>query len=319
MSMSLKSKIHHLLDPNNEDLPIKCVDVFLIGLICLNIIAVIFETVQSVNVTYHIYFHYFEIFSISIFTIEYFLRLWSCTETKTYSLRSNKAKNQTYFQYFISPMAIIDLIAILPFYLSFIFNVDLRFLRILRMLRIFKLTRYSESMTMLLNVLHREKYALSSSFFILMIIMIIAASGIYLIEHSHQPEHFQSIPHTMWWAIVTLTTVGYGDVYPITTIGKLFASSIMIAGIGFVALPTAILASSFSNTLKQSRKLLKEELIAALEDGVISEDEDIQINRIRKKLGMSIEEVETIKHSLINQRNLESKSPTTCPHCHKKL
>jgi Ion transport protein. len=177
-------------------------------------------------------------------------------------------------------MAIIDLIAIAPFYLSFFFVMDLRFLRILRVMRIFKLTRYSESMTLLLQILRRESRSLASSFFILLVIMVIAASAIYLIEHDVQPEHFTSIPATMWWAIVTLTTVGYGDVYPVTIAGKLFASLIMIAGIGLVALPTAILASSFSSTLARSREKLTIELHKMLDDHEIDEQEQASLRKV---------------------------------------
>lgn len=220
----------------------RLIDAFLIALILVNVLAVIMETVPTFKTQYRLELYWLEFVSIAIFTLEFIARLWVAPEATEYrGLRSTKAR----LQYLTTPMAIVDLIAIAPFYLSFIFNIDMRFLRILRLFRIFKLTRYSEAMTTMLTVLHDEVRNFMAAIFIMLVIMVIAASGIYMMEHENQLDVFGSIPQSMWWSTVTLTTVGYGDVYPITFLGKVFAAVIMVAGVGLVALPTGILASSF--------------------------------------------------------------------------
>ena len=239
---TLRQRTFELLDTGSSDLKGKLIDWFLMGLIAINVIAVIMETENWFQQQYESQLYWLELFSVFVFTIEYILRLWSCPEDPTYVKDSPQISR---VKYVFTPMAIIDLVAIAPFYLAFLFNIDLRFLRVLRLLRIFKLTRYSEAMTTLLKVLRDEMSSFAAAIFIMLVIMIIAASGIFLVEHDHQPEVYGSIPQSMWWSIVTLTTVGYGDVYPVTTVGKFFAAVIMVAGVGLVALPTGILASGF--------------------------------------------------------------------------
>lgn len=317
---SRRQKIYNLLDTHNDTLKGKLLDWFLITLIAVNVFAVIIETEPSINEKYSFYFFWLEIFSVVIFTIEYALRYWSCPENPEYVKDVSPAISR--LKYICTPMAIIDLVAIAPFYLAFLFNIDLRFLRILRLLRIFKLTRYSDAMTTLLKVLRDEISSFAAAIFIMLVIMIIAASGIYLLEHKHQPEVYGSIPQSMWWSIVTLTTVGYGDVYPVTLLGKFFAALIMVAGVGLVALPTGILASSFSDNLHRGREKMKQELSDALEDGVIDVDEDKYLNDLRKNLGLTEEKFEDIKSSLLDHRantNKHKAVVNNCPHCGKKI
>ena len=172
-----------------------------------------------------------------------------------------------------SPMALIDLIAIAPFYLGFIVDIDLRFMRVLRVLRIFKLTRYNSSMTLLLGVLKRESSSFLAALFVLFLLMILSASMVYLFEHQAQPEAFANIPKAMWWAVVTLTTVGYGDIYPITIPGRVFGAIITVVGVGMVAMPAGIIASGFSEQLRLRREEYEDVVDEALEDGHLSEEE----------------------------------------------
>lgn len=320
-SLSRRQNIYSLLETgNNDDIRGKLLDWFLIGLIATNVMAVILETEPDFNAQYGVYLFWFEIFSVFVFTIEYILRFWSCPEAPQY--QKDISPRISRLKYVFTPMAIIDLIAIAPFYMAFLFNIDLRFLRVLRLLRIFKLTRYSEAMTTLLKVLRDEINSFAAAIFIMLVIMIIAASGIYLIEHEHQPEVFGSIPQSMWWSIVTLTTVGYGDVYPVTLLGKFFAALIMVAGVGLVALPTGILASSFSDNLYRGREKMTKELSEALNDGVIDEIEEKNLGDLRKKLGLSEVNFEELKSSLIEHRNNSTQGKSTsshCPHCGKGL
>ena len=314
--LSLRKKTFELLDIRSTTLTGKIIDWFLMTLIAANVIAVIMETEPWLYQQYQTYLYWLEIFSVLVFTIEYILRLWSCPDNPAYK---NTILKIARLKYSVTPMAIIDLIAIIPFYLAFLTNIDLRFLRVLRLLRIFKLTRYSEAMTTLLKVLKEEINSFAAAIFIMIVIMIIAASGIFLVEHDDQPEVFGSIPQSMWWSIVTLTTVGYGDIYPISTLGKMFAAVIMIAGVGLVALPTGILASGFSDNLHRNREKLSKELRDALEDGVIDEDEAKYLEEVRKNLGLSEEKYTELKETIIQRRENAQKhsSSKPCPYCGK--
>lgn len=315
---SLRQKTYELLDTGSNNLTGKLIDWFLMALIAINVLAVIMETVESFQAKYSVELYWLEIFSVFIFTIEYVLRFWSCVEAPQY--QKDISHSVSRLKYTFTPMAIIDLVAIAPFYLAFLFNIDLRFLRVLRLLRIFKLTRYSEAMTTLLKVLREEISSFAAAIFIMIVIMIIAASGIYLVEKDHQPEFYGSIPQSMWWSIVTLTTVGYGDAYPITTFGKIFAAIIMVAGVGLVALPTGILASGFSDNLHRSRQKMTKELSDALADDFIDEDEERHLDNLRKELGLTEEKFAELKESLIEHKS-ESKDHSTstkpCPLCGK--
>lgn len=227
-------------------------DIFIMVLIVLNVFAVIVETVEPVYQAYKAYFYYFELFTIVVFSVEYVIRVWVCTLEDRYS---HPVWGR--IKYVLSLEALIDLLAILPFYLPLFLSMDARFLRILRLfrlLRVFKLGRYSVAFQLIVNVLRKRKEELLITFTLLIVMLILAASLMYYIEHEAQPEVFTSIPATMWWAIATLTTVGYGDVYPVTPLGKLLGSFIAILGIGIFALPTGIIATSFERELADREK-----------------------------------------------------------------
>ena len=316
--LTLRQKTFELLDTGSSSLTGKLVDWFLMTLIAINVFAVIMETIDSFQEQYVVALYWLELFSVFVFSIEYVLRFWSCVEAPEY--QKDPGHSISRLKYTFTPMAIIDLVAIAPFYLAFLFNIDLRFLRVLRLLRIFKLTRYSEAMTTLLKVLRDELSSFAAAIFIMIVIMIIAASGIYLVEKDHQPEYYGSIPQSMWWSIVTLTTVGYGDAYPITITGKIFAAIIMVVGVGLVALPTGILASGFSDNLHRSRQKMTKELSDALADDFIDADEEKHLDKLRKELGLTEEKFAELKESLIEHKS-DSKdhsgSTKPCPVCGK--
>lgn len=225
-------------------------DVFIIFLIVLNVIALLLESVSPLQLKFGREFNLFEIFSVIVFTLEYILRLWTVTLRQGFQ---NSFKGR--IKYFFTPLALIDLMAILPFYLPFI-GIDLRLLRILRMFRIFrlfKIARYVIALALINRVIKQKKEELIISLIFTVFILLIASTLMFYVENEVQPENFSSIPETMWWGIATLTTVGYGDLYPITGLGKFLGGTISIIGIGLFALPTGILASGFSEELAKKK------------------------------------------------------------------
>jgi voltage-gated potassium channel len=214
----------------------------LMGLIVLNVLAVMTESVAWIRSSYGLWLSWFEVFSVTVFVAEYLLRFWACTSDPRY-----RHPIMGRIRFAITPLAVVDLFAVLPTLLMWA-GVDLRFLRILRlsrMLRLAKLGRYSRAMNAMGRVMQHKREELALAFMFMVIVLVVASSVMYVVEHDRQPEAFSSIPATMWWGVMTLTTVGYGDVYPITALGKLTAAVIAIAGIGLFALPAGIVASGF--------------------------------------------------------------------------
>ncbi len=312
--MSLRYRIYQLLDHRHPGIASKIVDISIMLLITLNVLAVILESVDEYYLTYQPWFDGFELLSVSAFSIEYFLRVWCCVENPRFQ---DPVRGR--MRYMLTPMAIVDLLAFLPFYLTYFFELDARFLRVLRLVRMFKLTRYSSALDLLLAVIQREASAFISAIFVMVIIIIIASSGIYLLEHETQPEAFGSIPRAIWWATVTLTTVGYGDVVPLTPLGKAFGVLITIAGVGMAAMPAGILASGFSMEIQKRRELYRLKLREALADGVISRAEFEALKLSQQELGLEEEEAETILDCEKIMFQKTGKIPSHCPHCGQPL
>lgn len=283
----------------------------LIALIIANVAAIVLHSVPSIGARYETWFELFEWLSILLFTFEYAMRVWSAVER---SDGRYKAPIKGRLRYMVSPLALIDLLAILPFYLAFLLPADLRFMRIFRLLLIFKLTRYHASMGLLGRVVRSEAGPIAAALFILATLLIAAASFAYLAEHEAQPQVFGSIPDAMWWAIVTMTTVGYGDMVPVTPLGKVIGGLIAIIGLGMVALPAGMLASGFSEQLHQRRREFENEVHRILSDDVISAEEGAQLEEIRDRLGLTDQQAAEIL-GLFSQRRAASR----CPHCGHSL
>lgn len=252
----LKYRVCKILDlAEPQDLTSKCFDIFILGLIFLNLMAVALETVDSLYEQYQFWFQAFEVFSIAVFTVEYVLRVWSCTVKEAY-----RHPLWGRLRFMVTPLSLIDLLAIIPFYLPLL-SPQMRIgraFRLFRLFRVLKLNRYTDSLKILARVLRLKQEELILSLFVLSILLAIASSLIYFAEHDAQPEAFSSIPEAMWWGTITLTTVGYGDVYPVTLIGRILGAILAILGIGLFALPAGILASGFSEEL-QARKAKKQQ------------------------------------------------------------
>lgn len=234
----------------NGDPACRTFGAFLLVLIILNPIAVILESVRPIHSEYFNAFRAFDIFTVTVFTIEYILRIWSCVEDSRY-----RSPVTGRVRYAFTPLAIVDLLAILPFYLAMI-TVDLRVLRVLRIFRlllILKVARYSRTLLTFIRVFMRVRTELLFTLLGTVLILMLSASLMYFAEHDSQPEIFSSIPAAMWWSIVTLTTVGYGDIYPVTPVGKLLASFIAVFGIGMFALPTGLLGAAFLEEIRADK------------------------------------------------------------------
>jgi voltage-gated potassium channel len=289
------------------------VDVLLIILISLSTLSIILESVDSFGRYFREELYWFEVLSVIVFTVEYLARVWSSPDNDNAGEGSDW---KIRLRYLFTPMAIIDLLAILPFYLVFFVSVDLRFLRVVRLIRVFKLTRYSSAMRVLLAVLREEASSFAAAAFVLGVLLVLASSGIYLIEQEVQPEAFGSIPAAMWWAMATLTTVGYGDVTPITPLGKFFGGCITIIGMGMVALPAGILASGFSENIHRMREEYGEQIDEALDDGELSDREQRQLEELREELGLPQEAADMMIRAAMHRLSTTVKN---CPHCHKPL
>jgi voltage-gated potassium channel len=248
---TIKQRLYEELFPGRDNSVNKTYNVGMLTLIVLNVMAVILETELELFQRYKPYFEGFEVFSVLVFAVEYIVRLWVCTEEPKYRLPVRGR-----IRYALEPLTLIDLFSFLPFFLPFI-GLDLRFIRSVRLIRLFrvlKMGRYSESLTTLSRVIKAKKEELVVTLYAGFILLIIASSFMYLVEHDAQPETFSSIPDAMWWGAVTLTTVGYGDVYPKTLLGKMLGALIAMLGIGLFALPAGIIASGFAAELQNKAK-----------------------------------------------------------------
>ncbi len=246
--MSIRERVYHFIEPDHE--PGRIVDVAIIVLILLNIVALILETVEPIYNLNRAAFELFEDFSLTVFAIEYVIRLWAITANPRFSHPVTGR-----IRFVLTPLAIIDFLAILPLFLPPP-TIDARFIRVIRVIRIFrvlKLVRYFRALRLLGHVIADRKEELVSIFLVLLILLALSSSLMYLVEHEDQPEVFTSIPATMWWSIVTLTTVGYGDTYPITALGQTIAAVIAILGIGMFALPAGLLGAGFVDALAAHR------------------------------------------------------------------
>jgi voltage-gated potassium channel len=245
--MTFRKKLYRILEPSEKGVFMeRLFEMLLVTLITLNILVIVISSIGDVHEHYKVEFYWFEVFSVILFTVEYIARVYSIIE-------SSKFKHPVYgrLNYMKTPMAIIDLMAFLPFYLTFL-PVDLRFLRIFRLMglfRMFKVARYMHALTMFRRVMSERREQLVLSFIFILFILVIISTIMFYVEREAQPDKFTSIPATMWWGIATLTTVGYGDMVPITGLGRLLGGMFAITGVGLLALPAGILSSGFFELL----------------------------------------------------------------------
>jgi voltage-gated potassium channel len=253
----LRQRVWELLDVSEDP---QCgvadwdwVDVILLVLILLNVLAVILETVQSLQLRFGTAFWAFEVFSVGVFSVEYAARIWACTADPRY-----RQPIIGRLRYVSSFGGVVDLLAILPFYVSLAVPaaaLDLRILRVLRLLRfarVLKLGRYSDSLVRMKRVIGARRGDLGVALAAVGVVLILASSAIYYVEVDTQPDVFTSIPAAMWWGISALTTVGYGDITPVTPLGKFLGGIIQLLGIAIFALPAGIIAAGYEEESRRN-------------------------------------------------------------------
>jgi len=249
-AVRLKKRVFDIIEVARPgDIESKIVDTFIMGLIIANLASVIVETVPEIQTRAAGFFKTFEALSVLVFSIEYGVRVWTCTCNPDYA---HPVWGR--IRYVVSLMALVDMAAVLPFYLPFLLPVDLRFLRamrLFRLMRLIKMGRYYGSLSVLGRVLHSKRMELGVTIFTALIMLTITSSMMYLIENRAQPDKFTSIPAAMWWAVATLTTVGYGDYYPITPLGKILGGLVAMLGVGLFALPAGILGAGFVEEMQK--------------------------------------------------------------------
>lgn len=250
----VKARLNDVLNNLSGDTAGWTVTIFIVALIVVNVAVAILDTVEELRVHFELLFYRIEAISLVIFTVEYGLRLWTCTADQKYH---SPLKGR--LLYVITPLALIDFVAIFPTYVALYAGVTavdflfLRSIRLLRVLRVFKIGRYNDAFDTVQRVLYARRAEFFVVFFVGIIVVILSASVMYLVEFHHPSGQFDSIPEAMWWAIITLTTVGYGDVVPTTPLGKFLGSIVALTGVAFIALPAGILGAGFIEEFQKLR------------------------------------------------------------------
>jgi len=276
-------------------------DVFIGVWVLISVIAVVLESVASVSYLINIEFVILDTIAVAIFTLEYMMRIYSAVEEPGHRNPLTGRVKQ-----FTNPSTFIDLLAILPFFLEVLLHhvLDLRFLRVFRLARLLKLTRGSDATATLFQVIKREWPVMSAAAFIMILLIVMTASLGYLFEHAAQPEKFENIPTAIYWAVITLASVGYGDISPVTPIGRAMTVVMALLGIGIFAIPAGLLASAFSDQLHKERDALKASILKMLGDGELDEEEMALLRSEAKRLHLTVEEMNSILEVL--QLELES-------------
>lgn len=276
-------------------------DTFIMVWVVVSVVAVVLESVESIHYILNLEFIVLDTIAVGIFSLEYLLRIYTVVESPQHGHAIFGR-----FKYAKSGSAVIDLLAVLPFFLeAFLHHLfDLRFLRVFRLLRLLKLTKYTGSTQTLFTVIKREWPVMSASVFIMLLLVILTASLGYLFEHEAQPEKFENIPASIYWAVITLASVGYGDISPVTPAGRAMTIILALLGIGIFAIPAAILSSAFSDQLRIERETLLNELFVMMSDGHLSAEEQDVLQREAKRLHLTQEELNRLIEKVNRQREM---------------
>ena len=299
---TFRQKVHAIVYPSAYGGSLHTIfDTFIVIWVIVSVLAVILESVQGIHYLLNLEFIVLDAIAVSIFTLEYCLRMYCCVEEPGYqravSGRLKMAK---------STSSIIDILAIAPFFLEVFLHhlIDLRFMRVFRLLRLLKLSRYTGATQSLSKVIAREWPVMAASAFIMLLLVVMTASLGYLFEHEAQPDKFENIPQAIYWAVVTLASVGYGDISPITPAGRAMTIVLALIGIGIFAIPAALLSSAFSDQLTRDREALINTIYEMLADGHLDDKEVEYIKTESKRLHLTDEEIKILLDRANREREL---------------
>ncbi|WP_432201213.1 ion transporter [Erythrobacter sp. W53] len=253
-SPSLRARLHKEIDPRARNIEgLSNFNKLVVLLVLCATLVAILRTEPSLQAEYADDFFWIEIVAGVVFLVEFALRLWAAPEEEGEGSATSKR-----LRFLISPLTLLDLVIITSIFLPLFFESSafLRMLRVFRILALARLTRFSRSLHMITQAVYERRYDLVITLGLAAFLMLSGATALYWIEGPEQPEVFGSIPRALWWAVITLTTVGYGDVTPITLEGKMVAGLVAFAGIALVALPTGILAAAFSDGMQRQREMM---------------------------------------------------------------
>jgi len=285
----LQFNLMEILDGSPNHVMSRYVEWLITAIVLLNCSAVILDSVPEVHAVYKHFFHEFEFWSVMFFTTEYVLRVWSLGAKFT---RDEGGAWRGRRQYIFSTFGLVDFFATMPHYLHIFFPaLDLRILRVLRLLRILKLSKYNTALQDLFHAVHSERRAFGSAAFLLVIAIIVSASLMHFAEGHEQPEIFGSIPHSIYWAIVTITA-GYGNVEPVTKAGEFIALLTGFLGVCMAAIMTGIVASAFSNQIARKKAAYQSQLRLVLADGTVSSAERETLKSLQRRYRLSDAQVQ---------------------------
>lgn len=289
---SVREKVFALLEPTGHSGRLHLyADHFIVFWIVLSILCVVLESVDSIDRLFAAQFRWVDTIAFTIFSIEYAARVYAAPDNPLF----RDVRMPRWAQVRSWP-AVIDLLAILPFLLEHFIahQLDLRALRVLRLARMLKLTRYTSATTTLMKVMRREWQIIAAAVLMILLLVVLTASLGYLFEHDAQPDKFENIPQSIYWAVVTLASVGYGDISPVTPVGRLMTIIMALVGIGIFAVPAAVLSTAFNDQLHKDREMMHNELIGFLKDGELSEEEYALILSQAEELHISRDEVDLL-------------------------
>jgi voltage-gated potassium channel Kch len=299
---TFRQKVHAVVFPSEYGGSLHTIfDTFIVIWVIVSVLAVILESVHGIHYLLNLEFIVLDAIAVGIFTLEYCLRMYCCVEEPGYKRavtgRLKMAK---------STSSIIDILAIAPFFLEVFLHhlIDLRFMRVFRLLRLLKLSRYTGATQSLSKVIVREWPVMAASAFIMLLLVVMTASLGYLFEHEAQPDKFENIPQAIYWAVITLASVGYGDISPITPAGRAMTIVLALIGIGIFAIPAALLSSAFSDQLKRDRESLVNTIYEMLADGHLDQKEIEYIRTESKRLHLTDEEIRLLIDKANREREL---------------
>ncbi len=288
MNPPIRQVVMDVLDGSPKYAASRYVEWLITVVVLTNCSAVILDSVPEIHAEYKDFFHEFEFWSVMFFTLEYVLRVWSLGAK--YAESAWKGRRQ----YIFSPFGLVDFFATMPHYLHIFFpTLDLRILRVLRLLRVLKLSKYNTALQDLFHAVYSERKAFGSAVFLLTIATIVSASLMHFAEGHEQPQHFGTIPHSIYWAIVTITS-GFGNVDPMTKAGEAIALITGFLGVCMAAIMTGIVASAFSNQVARKKAAFEAQLREIFKDGNMSEEEEASLKRLQAHYRLTDEQVQAM-------------------------